>query len=266
MIKSLKYLLRAVWLRVSHTYGLLMVNSRKIPNFLIIGAQKSGTSSLFFYLKFHPEIKRPIKKEIHYFNIHFDKGLDWYKAHFPKQSENYLTGEASPDYIFHPDTPKRVKGLNPEMKLILLVRDPIVRAYSAYQMNKRMGIDKRATFEEAVDFELSEKNKNKSEYDYDRHNYFYLERGLYARQLEQWTSVFDRNQILVISSKIFFSQTETVLKQVYRFLEISENLPPTLKPMNVGKYPPLLDRTYKSLKQYYAEDSKLLKSKWDIVF
>lgn len=266
MYKKLRGFVRAVRIRITHAIGLLSHSKRKIPDFLIVGAQKGGTSSLYFYLKFHPNIKRPIKKEIHYFNIYFSKGLKWYKAHFPLQSEKYLTGEASPDYLFHPETPQRVKALNSNMKLILLMRDPIERAYSAYQMNKRMGIDPRATFEDAVQFELEHQEEFKEVYNYEKHNFFYLERGLYAKQLKNWTASFDEDQILLIKSKDFFSQTKNVLLKTYEFLNIESKLPPTLKPMNVGKYPPISKEVYEKLKTYYSEDAEALKTNWQIEF
>lgn len=266
MYKKLRYFIRAVRIRLSHMFGVLTVKWRKTPDFLIIGAQKGGTSSLFYYFKFHPSVKRPIKKEIHYFNINFDKGLNWYKAHFPFKSNNKITGEASPDYIYHPGTPQRVKALNPEMKLILLVRDPIQRAYSAYQMNKRMGIDPRKTFEDAIQFELNHRIEEKMEYNYERHNYFYLDRGLYAKQLENWTKVFDKDQLLVIPSKEFFVNTAAIMQRIFRFLKIEEVQHTSSKSMNVGKYPPLSQEIYAKLKDYYEEDAALLKSKWNIEF
>jgi len=266
MYYKLRVFVRAVRIKLSHIIGLLTVAYRKTPDFLIIGAQKGGTSSLYFYLKFHPSIKRPIKKEIHYFNIHFAKGLKWYKAHFPLKFNKYITGEASPDYLFHPETPERVKALNPKIKLIVLLRDPIERAYSAFQMNRRMGIDPRKTFEEAIQFELDHQEEFATLYNYERHNYFYLERGLYAKQLQNWTNTFDKNQILVIGSKEFFINTNEALKKVYSFLNIKSKLPPTLRAMNVGKYPPIADATYNNLKNYFSKDAALLKTEWQIEF
>lgn len=266
MNDSIRQFSRSVRIRVHHAYGLLTQSYRKIPDFLIIGVQKGGTSSLFSYLKYHPQIKLPIKKEIHYFNIYYDKGIKWYRAYFPPQSSDYLSGEASPDYIFHPQAPTRVKDLNPSMKLIVLVRDPIARAYSAYQMNKRMGIDKRATFEDAVKYELDHTEAYKDVYNYQRHNFFYLERGLYYKQLSHWEEQFDKSQMLVIKSEDFFIETTAVLENIQKFLGINTLMPPTLKPMNVGDYPSLSDDTYTSLQTYYKEDSEKLKTEWQIEF
>ena len=264
MKKFIRSTIRSIRIRTFHAIGYLSHNNRKLPDFIIIGAQKGGTSSLYYYLKFHPQVKRPIKKEIHYFNIFYDKGLRWYKAHFPLQSDKYMTGEASPGYIFHPETAKRIRDLIPKVKLIVLLRDPLERAYSAYQMNRRLGIDPRASFNAAIEYELETKKNHKGDYDYNRHNFFYLERGKYASQLSTWTKYFDKNQILVIDSNLFFNNTPEALKEVYSFLGIKEEYPKTYKPMNVGNYPPLSKENYKSLKEYFRKDISLLKEHWDI--
>ncbi len=266
LLRKAKKIINSARNKLLHSWGYIQNSKRQTPNFLIVGTQKGGTSSLFFYLKFHPEIIRPIKKEIHFFNIHYGKGLAWYKAHFPLRSKNHITGEASPDYMFHPETPQRVKDLNPEMKIIFLLRNPIDRAYSAYQMNRRMKIDPRESFEEAIDFELSNRDSIGNQYNYERHNYFYLERGLYGRQLNNWLLTFTKDQILVIKSEDFFQKTETELKRVYRFLNIDSVLPNRLTPMNVGKYPPLSENVYNTLVDFYKEDLSLVRTHFDIDF
>jgi len=263
MKKGIKHLLRSIKLKLSHNLGLVSYKQRMAPSFIIVGAQKGGTSSLYYYLKFHPQVKRPIKKEIHYFNIYFERGLKWYLAHFPIKSNKYITGEASPGYIFHPDAPQRIKDLNPNIKLIFLLRDPIERAYSAFQMNKRMGVDTRATFDEAIDYELKHSSSN-SDYNYDRHNYYYLERGQYASQLSKWTEHFSDDQMLLIKSSDFFQKTKQELSKVYSFLGIDDILPSSLKPMNVGKYPPITKESAKKLEKYFEKDADKLESRWNI--
>ena len=264
MLKKIKKIIRDVRNIGLHSYGLLTYRQRMSPDFLIIGAQKGGTSSLFYYLKFHPQVVRPIKKEIHYFNLFYDKGIKWYLAHFPLTSEGKITGEASPDYLYHPLSAQRVKALNPQMKIIVLMRNPIKRAYSAYQMNKRMGIDHRETFEDAVNYEMSHPDKKSDEYTYDQHNFFYFERGKYAEQLETWSDHFDSDQIHVVDSASFFKQTNDELIKIYDFLGIERVLPDNLKAMNVGKYPPISDELYTNLKAYFREDLALVKDKWNV--
>ena len=266
MIPFIKKVLREIRFRCLHGYGSVRSSSRMIPQFLIIGAQKGGTSSLFYYLKSHPQIKRAIKKEIHYFNIFFDKGQKWYLAHFPSKSSSYMTGEASPDYIFHPNTPERVKSLNPKMKIIVLLRNPIERAYSAYQMNKRLNIDPRSSFEDAVYFELNHKDIDSTQYTYDRHNFFYLKRGKYAEQLSHWSKYFPKDQLLIINSHQLFNETIDTVSQVQHFLNIELRKPSSVKPMNVGHYPPITKELTTSLAEYFKEDLQHLKDSWQIDF
>ena len=109
------------------------------PNFLIIGAQRCGTTSLYNYLIQHPQIVPSSKKEVHFFDLNFHLGQSWYEKHFPEVSDNILTGEASPYYIFHPLCPKRIFDYDPSVKLIVILRNPIDRAYSHYRHIVRLG-------------------------------------------------------------------------------------------------------------------------------
>lgn len=264
VLKGFKKLLWQCKIAVLHMWGMISYSYRQSPQFLIIGTQKGGTSSLFYYLKFHPQIKRPIKKEIHYFNQFYHKGIKWYLAHFPKKSKDSCTGEASPDYLFHPSVPKRVFELNPDMKLIVLLRDPVLRAYSAYQMNKRLRVDKTDTFEQAVSYEIAQLKKDKEVYSQERHNFFYLERGKYTQQLSNWLNFYNKKQFLLINSENLLTDTNAVLKNVYDFLEIKHTFPKSPKAQNVGQYPPLAPELQAKLKSYFEEDLKQLKKIWGI--
>src|SRR5437868_6286833 len=112
---------------------------RLVPDFIIIGAQKGGTTSLYNYLITHPGIAPIYVKEPHFFDTSFSKGLVWYRSHFPTRLEKYyaqhfhkldfITGEASPYYLFHPLAPERVAKTLPHVKLILVLRNPVDRAY-----------------------------------------------------------------------------------------------------------------------------------------
>jgi len=127
---------------------------RQAPSFLIIGTQKGGTSSLHHYLSRNNSVRMAIKKEVHFFDSYFGKGLAWYLAHFARRKDAVITGEASPSYLMHPLVPRRVHGAFPQMRLIALLRNPVDRAYSHYQMNVRKGIE-ALSFEDAVEQEPS---------------------------------------------------------------------------------------------------------------
>src|SRR5690606_33886153 len=122
-------------------YRILTWKKRALPDFIIVGAQKAGTTSLFHYLSEHPQIISPYKKEVHYFDgglnpeiDTFKKGEKWYRSNFPRKpkSKSIKTFEASPLYLFNPLAPQRIKDLLPNVKLIILLRDPVERAISQY--------------------------------------------------------------------------------------------------------------------------------------
>ena len=109
---------------------------RTLPDFLIIGAQKCGTSFLYRFLVKHPHVKSAFVKEVHYFDLNFAKGNNWYRSNFPLQVRNtrtYITGEASPYYLFHPHAARRASMVVPDAKLLILLRNPVDRAHSHYQ-------------------------------------------------------------------------------------------------------------------------------------
>jgi len=195
---------------------------RILPSFIIIGAKKCGTTSLFHYLSEHPDIGEPTWKEISYFNIHFAKGKLWYKSFFPislpkSEPQDLITGEATASYICHPQAPQRIAETLPEVKLIALLRNPVDRAFSHYHHTKRIGRED-LDFEEAIAQEKSRvkqlENKNQA------YNYTYLSSGLYAEQLKNWLNLFDRQQLLILKSEDFFDHPEAIFQQVLNFLEL----------------------------------------------
>ncbi len=195
-----------------------------MPNFIIIGAQKAGTSSLFFYLSQHPELELALYKEIHYYNYHnrMGKDLSWYKSFFPlnRMRKNKLTGEASPYYLFEEHAARSLKNDIPDAKLIVLLRNPIDRAFSAYQMNRRNSSSDNFpdTFEQAIN------NKNF----HDEASILYLMRGHYAEHIKNWLKYFDREQFLFIKSEEFFTDPHKTLNQCYGFLGVETVYPENL--------------------------------------
>lgn len=142
--------------RLLNKFKRLSAPLRPFPDFIIIGAQKGGTSSLFSYLKQHSQLQLPDKKEIHFFDNDYQKGVNWYRSHFPmKIFDNIKTGEATPYYLFHPHAPQRIFQHCPKVKLIVMLRNPTDRAYSHYMMQNKRKIDPLPTFEEAIDAEES---------------------------------------------------------------------------------------------------------------
>jgi len=234
---------------------------RILPDFLVIGVMRGGTSSLYNYLIQHPCILPTTRKEVHYFDAIDQKisiklcGIYWYRAHFPTRfvkqkrasqcTHRLITGEATPYYIFHPKAPVRIRSLLPEVKLIVLLRNPVDRAYSHYHHSVRKGYE-RLSFIEAIKREMEwlESGQGVGPWapfpDAFSHQHFsYLSRGLYAQQLKRWYELFPRKQILVLSSEQMFVNPDQVLRQVFDFLELPSISIPDTTPRNIGGYSPM---------------------------
>jgi hypothetical protein len=209
----------AVW-----AYGRATSFGRPLPDFLILGAMKAGTTALYAYLRWHPDITGPSWKEVSYFDRHYGRGVSWYRGHFPLRRAARLVGEASPGYLFHPLAPERVKATVLEARLIALLRDPVDRAYSHYHYELALGREP-LSFEEALEREhertRGEEERLLREPGYFSHawwNHAYLARGLYAEQLERWLAVFPREQLLVLASEELAAEPSRVYARTLEFL------------------------------------------------
>jgi hypothetical protein len=236
---------------------------RVLPDFLILGAQKAGTSSLYAYLAGHPQIAPALAKEIHFFDYNFERGEAWYRAHFPTLLEKWrglfrATGEGSPYYLFHPHTASRVRALVPRAKLIVLVRNPVERAYSHYQHQVRLGLE-TLSFEEALDQEparlVGEFERllaDASYYSFNYQNYSYCARGMYAVQLARWFKLFPREQFLILESEAFYADPARTLARVLDFVHLAPWQPPAFPIENDGHYAPLEPGTRARLSAFFA--------------
>jgi hypothetical protein len=208
-----------------------------LPDFVILGAQKAGTTSLYSYLCRHPQVAPATRKEVHYFDLNFSRGLDWYRGHFPRRLPAWIdaatgrrpivTGEASPYYLFHPHVPARMAELPASVKFIVLLRDPVQRTYSHYQFIVRLGAE-TLSFGEAL---AAEPDRLRDEVPRlladDRHfsfnhQYFsYVARSLYAEQIERWLNHIDRRRFLFLKSEDLFDRPAHVLAETASFLELA---------------------------------------------
>jgi hypothetical protein len=236
---------------------------RKKPEFLIIGAQKAGTTSLFKYLGQHPDVVLHNIKEFHFFDLRYEKGIDWYTSIFPN-IDGKITGEATPYYLFHPAVPERVKKHLPGIKLIVLLRNPVYRAYSHFMHSIKLLNEQEILFEKALQLErerLKDSDNQLALGEIQRHtghqHNSYLSRGFYSPQLQRWLALFPQEQFLFIQSEHFFTSPQEHLNSVFRFLGLS---PFTLTEFNIhneGTYRHSLSKElyYKLMKQY-VEDIK----------
>ncbi len=217
--------------RVRSGYCWLTGPLRGLPSVLIIGAQRSGTTSLFNYLALHPRIIPPLGKEIHYFDFHYAQGIRYYRGRFPysyRLRDGALTLEATPYYLIHPLVPERAARLLPQAKLIAVLRNPIDRAFSHYQHEVRGGREP-LSFPEAIDKEperlAGEEKRLRAEpgyYSWNHHRYSYTRRGLYLEQLRRWLEHFPRSQLLVLQSERLFRDPAATMAGVHAFLGLPE--------------------------------------------
>lgn len=247
--------------------------ARKTPEFLIVGAQKAGTSSLYNFLKLHPQVQMPRVKEIHYFDNNYSKGLDFYKSYFPLKINKRITGEASPYYLFHPLVPQKVFNSFPAMKIIVILRSPVSRAISHYKHNVRLGIEKRSLlecFDFNKEYELikNEEIKIKNgaiDYSFIHQHYSYLSRGFYSAQLNNWMNCFNPNNILLINFDKLVEKPSNETGRMFNFLGISSILNHEFPKKNQSTSNNE-NHMFKKYEHLFYEDLKLLEEKYCFKF
>jgi hypothetical protein len=259
----------AVW-----TYGRATAFARPLPDFLVIGAQKSGTTALYAYLRWHPAITGPPWKEVSFFDRHHRRGERWYRGHFPSRPRTWLSerrngsrtivGEASPSYLFHPLGPERVRALVPRVRLIALLRNPIDRAYSHYQHEVALGREP-LPFTEALDHEeertRGEVERMLREPTYFSHawwNHTYLARGRYAEQLERWLGVFPPEQLLVLPSEELSERPRETYARVLDFLGAGPYELDAFPRVFEREYAPMAPEARERLRDYFDEPNRRL--------
>lgn len=219
---------------------------RADPHFLIIGTQKGGTTTLYDDLTRHPHVLPAYEKEVHYFDHHYRRGPAWYRRHFPLRStldrRHAVTGEASPSYLYHPHAPRRIAADLPEVKMVVLLRDPVRRAVSQYWHMLRVGketLPMAEAFRREPERLAGEHERIlRDEHYFSRvyHTQSYRNRGLYADQLERYLVHFDRGQLLLLPSEEFFRDRQGTYDRVLDFLGLEPYTLPPLPARNKGEY------------------------------
>lgn len=204
----------------------------RLPTFLIVGAMKSGTTSLAQYLAAHPEVYVPPKKEAHFFERDelWNRGADWYRGWFAGAGDQWAVGEGTASYMFFTEVPARMASVVPRARLIAILRDPVERAYSHYLHARTRGGERR-TFREVVDEELrGDRLDRPAVSGSGSRRAYYLARGLYLEQLQRLCEHYDRESLLVLLLEDLELQPARVFAEVCRFLGIDE----TVAPDNLG--------------------------------
>lgn len=258
---------------VTRTAGRLTAGTRMTPDFLMMGTQRGGTTSLFRALAAHPLTAPPnYHKGVHYFDVNYHRGMGWYRGHFPVRAvtERRAEGtrpqafESAGYYMHHPSAPERIAGDLPGVKLVVLLRDPVERAFSAHKHELARGFETEPSFERAVELEperlAGEIERIKAEPTYLSHSHrhhAYLDRGHYAEQLEVLFRLFGRDRVHVEFSEDFFGDPEPAFGKILDFLGLPQWRPDSFDRHNArpGDMP---DAMRRRLREYFdPHDEKL---------
>lgn len=259
--------------------GQLTSSARMLPAFLICGAQRSGTTSLYRTLSQHPAVlKAVLHKGVHYFDTGYDQGSSWYRAHFPLLARaSYvsqrlglqpLTFESSPYYMVHPLAADRIARDLPNVKLLILLRDPVERAYSAHAHELARGFETEP-FERALELEderlRGEAEKIIADPSYRSHSHqhhAYVSRGQYVDHLERLEQTFGRERLHVVDSEDFFTDPEPTYRHVLEFLSLPAAPGTRFERHNARPRSPLPSRLRKQLDEHFLPYDERLSHWW----
>jgi hypothetical protein len=250
-----------------------------LPGFLIVGAQRCGTTSMSRTLSAHPAVFSPVMQgEVHYFDVAYRRGIAWYRSHFPLVARARLaargagvppvTFESSPYYMFHPFAPERINRDLPGVRLLVLLRDPVERTYSAHTHETELGFETEP-FERALELESSRLEgeveriiADPAYYSHSHQHHAYRTRGQYIEQLERLEGIFGRDRLHVIDSGDFFTDPEPVYRGVLQFLGLPADSRAEFKRRNARpRSSPMPASVRDALDQHYRPYDERL-AKW----
>ncbi|WP_100499989.1 sulfotransferase domain-containing protein [Geodermatophilus chilensis] len=255
--------------RATRTVGLLTHRWRVTPGFLIVGGQRCGTTSMYRTLSSHPAALPPVRhKGVHYFDTDYARGMAWYRAHFPMErtarvleqrlGTRPLAFESSPYYMFHPLAAERIATDLPGVKVVVLLRDPVERAYSAHAHELARGFEDQ-DFETALALEDGRLAGEAERLTADpfAHSHFhqhhgYLTRGRYVEHLQRLEQVFGRERMHIVDSHEFFTQPEPVYDDVLRFLGLPHAGYPAFERHNARSRSPMQPELRARLEEHFA--------------
>jgi hypothetical protein len=260
---------------VSVAAGRLTSPARMLPGFLIAGAQRCGTTSMYRTLSQHPAVvKAVLHKGVHYFDMNYGHSLAWYRAHFPLRATGRragraagaqaLTFESSPYYLFHPLAAERIGRDLPGVGLIVLVRDPVERAYSAYAHELARGFETEP-FERALELE-AERLRGEAErmiadpgyLSHSHQHHAYRARGEYAEQVARLDRLLGADRVLVVDSGDFFTKPEPVYDAVLDFLRLPRHDYPEFERHNARPRSPMPESLRAALDEHFLPQDERL--------
>ena len=254
-------------------FRIITSNLRVLPDFILIGGTRSGVMTLTKYINEHPNTYTV--RNIHFFGYAYSNKVEWYKRHFPtnfyknyfklKHKHGLVVGESTGTYFFHPMVSKRIKEHVPNVKLIVMLKNPTVSIYSRYWMFRNEGLES-SSFEDVIKMEMErikigdERNElrvNNPDFD-DRVNFNYLRHCNYAEKLKTWLKEFKKEQILILTNDEFNADIDKTLKQTFEFLDLPNYTIKNKFKHNVGKYPKMQESTRKLLVDYFRPHNQEL--------
>jgi hypothetical protein len=240
---------------------------RSLPDFIIIGTARSGSTSLYYNICQHPCVLSAAYDELGYFDSNFHLGLNWYRSLFPtlfskwivKQKKQFaITGEDTPFYIWNPLVAKRILKILPKIKLIVVLRNPVDRAYSNYHLGIRAGSE-NLSFEDAIQIELKKLNEINDEFEHNVEKYTiprsYIAKGFYADQLKIWLELFSSEQLMIVSTEDLESNPQKTLDRIYNFLKIPKNHRLIPEKQKIAAYPKMKNKTREFLIDLYKKNN-----------
>jgi hypothetical protein len=259
-------------------FGQRTASRRVLPTMLIVGAQRCGTTTLFKALSQHPGFVGPtLRKGVHYFDLHHDQPLEWYRAHFPTKSsvesiqhrtgEAVVVGESSPYYLWHPLAPERLARALPGVRVVALLRDPVERAYSAHAHELARGFEFES-FEDALELEparlAGEAQRLESgeiQRSMPHQHQAYLQRGEYIDQLERMAAVVGGDHMLVLDSADLWEQPQQYWPTVTAFLGLAGQ-PMSIAQHNARSRAPMSPSLRARLEEHFAPFDERLARWW----
>ena len=206
--------------------------AERLPDFLVLGTQKGGTTTLQQLLNQHPGVCLAPGKEVHYFSKHWEQPTAWYASHYAGAAPQQRCGDITPFYLFHPQAPQRIHSLLPKAQLIVLLRDPVERALSQYFHSVRLGFETLA-LEDALAAEQERLNSGERQH---LQEHSYMSRSRYLEQLDRYGALFPDQQLLVLQSEALFTDPAAKWQQIETFLGLPQAPCPAATPRaNAGQ-------------------------------
>jgi len=263
---------------VTRTVGRWTAGNRMVPGFLIVGGQRCGTTSLFKTLSQHPCVLPAVyHKGVHYFDVAYDKGFNWYRGHFPTLRRAAavraahgaaISGESSPYYMVHPLAAQRIAADLPDVKLLVLLRDPVERAYSAHAHELARGFETEP-FPRALELEpdriAGEAERMVADPSYNSHHFqhnAYVSRGQYVDHLTRLESIVGRDRIHVVDSGDFFAEPQESYDAVTDFLGLPRAEGITFAKHNARSRSPMDADLRARLEEHFAPYDERLATWW----